>query len=120
MICKQIIEQKFKKVDHYIETFNGSKSARLSGYSEKASKEIAYGLLTKTHIKDAIKERSLSHTLSDGSAITENRLIKEIGRIAFFDIRKLFDGEGNLLAPDQWDDDTALAIYVNEALSTWC
>lgn len=40
---------------------------------------------------------------------TEN-VLRELGRLAFFDIRKLYDENGKLKAPHDLDDDTAAAL----------
>lgn len=38
------------------------------------------------------------------------RLISELSAIANFDIRRLYDADGKMLHPKDWDDDTAAAI----------
>lgn len=42
--------------------------------------------------------------------ITQDDILRELGKIAFFDIRKLYDEEGNLLSVHLLDDDTAASI----------
>lgn len=42
--------------------------------------------------------------------VTQERVLTEIGRIAFFDARKLLDADGRPLPIDKLDDDTAAAI----------
>lgn len=41
---------------------------------------------------------------------TVERVLKELGRIGFADLRRAFDPSGRLLRPEEWDDDTAAAI----------
>src|SRR5712691_6665146 len=41
--------------------------------------------------------------------VTNDRVVAEYSKLAFQDIRKAFDVEGNLLPIQEWDDDTAAA-----------
>ncbi len=45
---------------------------------------------------------------------TELKLLRELRRIALFDIRKLYDEQGGLKAPSEWDSDTAAAVNAVE------
>jgi phage terminase small subunit len=48
--------------------------------------------------------------LREKCAITQERVLREIARLAFFDVRKLFDAEGRPKPVHELDDDTAAAI----------
>jgi len=48
---------------------------------------------------------------------TVERVLKELSRIGFSDIRKAFDENGNLLAPVEWDDDFAASIASIEVVT---
>lgn len=43
-------------------------------------------------------------------AIDPNRVLREAGRLAYSDIRELFDDKGNFLPVKQWPDDIARAV----------
>lgn len=43
-------------------------------------------------------------------AIDPNRVLRETGRLAYSDIRELFDAEGNFLPINKWPDDIARAV----------
>ena len=43
-------------------------------------------------------------------AIDPNRVLREAGRLAYSDIRQLFDDQGNFLPINQWPDDIARAV----------
>jgi phage terminase small subunit len=43
-------------------------------------------------------------------AIDPNRVLREAGRLAYSDIRKLYDEQGRLLPIRQWPDDIAAAV----------
>jgi len=53
----------------------------------------------------AIREQRL-----DFSNVSDTQLKKEIARVGFSDLRKLFDSNGEILPPEQWPDDVAAAI----------
>jgi hypothetical protein len=43
-------------------------------------------------------------------AIDPDRVLREAGRLAYSDIRQLFDGDGNFLPISKWPDDIARAV----------
>lgn len=91
----------------YLIDFNGARAARDSGYSPDSAKEIAAENLTKPHIRARIEE--IRKEMGKQFNITRERIAQEYARIAFFDIRKIYDGE-ELKPMDQISDDEACAI----------
>lgn len=73
----------------YIIDWNGARSARVAGYSEKSCKEIAFQNLTKLHIKEYIA--SIRENIEEESGITKLRVIKEHEKLAFSSIAHLHD-----------------------------
>lgn len=73
-------------VQEYLIDLNATQAAIRAGYSENTAKEIGYENLTKPHIVEAIeaamKERS------ERTAITSDKVLTELARIGFADIRK--------------------------------
>ena len=49
-------QQRF--VSEYVIDFNGAQAAIRAGYSQKAAKEVAYRLLTYTHVSQAVEQRT--------------------------------------------------------------
>lgn len=47
------------------------------------------------------------------------RIVDELERMAYADIRSLLDSDGNLLPPDQWPDDIAATISGIEVETLW-
>jgi phage terminase small subunit len=94
--------------DEYLICNNATEAAIKAGYSKKRAKEIGYQLLHNTTLSEHIEAKR--KRLEIKSEITQERIIKEFGRIATFDVRKLFDEEGNLKKIVDLDDDTAAAI----------
>ena len=98
----------------YLKTRNGTKAYLAAGYncSENAAATASYRLLRQAHIREAIEQAS-SETLEQAKAetgITLERTLREIGRLAFFDVRQLLNPDGSPKALTDLDDDTAAAV----------
>lgn len=94
--------------EEYLIDFNGTRAAICAGYSKKTANRIASENLSKPDIQAFIQESQKK--LSEKSAITLERVLKEYGRIAFTDIRKFYDEDGNLLPIHKLDDDAAAVL----------
>ncbi len=99
-------QQKF--VEEYLIDLNATQAAIRAGYSEKTACEQGSRLLANVKVSVAVAE-ARKH-LAAQSGITLERVQKEYARLAFVDVRKLFDGAGNLIPIHEMDDDTAAAI----------
>src|SRR5690606_6015450 len=55
---------------------------------------------------------------SERTHITQDRVLQELARIAFYDLRKLYREDGSLKDPSEWDDDTAAALAGVEVVET--
>jgi phage terminase small subunit len=84
--------------EEYIKDHNGSASAVRAGYSSKASKEIAYDLLTKAHIKEyiqslqqPIKDQCLidAATLREGLKTVMDRCLQKKAKMEYCPIDKM-------------------------------
>ena len=95
-------------VAEYLVDLNAAQAAIRAGYSPKTAKEQGARLLTNVHIQKAVQERRQQHQANTG--LTAERVLLEAMRLAFFDIRKLTDAEGNPIPINQLDDDTAAAV----------
>jgi len=96
----------------YVIDLNGRQAAIRAGYSEKTAKSSACELLQIDVVQQEI-QRLQSEKASELN-ISQERVLKELARIAFFDIRKLYDDDGNLKEPHDLDEDTARAIAAIE------
>lgn len=95
-------------VDEYLKDLNATQAAIRAGYSAKRADSIGYENLRKPEIADAVAERMRAR--SERTEITQDRVLKELARLAFFDARKMFHGDGSPKAIHDLDDDTAAAI----------
>lgn len=85
-------EQKF--CDEYLVDLNQTQAAIRSGYSVKTASSIASQLLTKLNIQEYITTKRKE--LSTNTGITQERILAEYAKLAFFDIRTIYD-ENNAL-----------------------
>jgi phage terminase small subunit len=104
-------------IQQYLIDFNGARAARAAGYSEHTAREIAAENLTKPHIRARIEH--IRAGMARAFNITRERIAQEYARIAFFDIRKAFDADGELIPIKDLDEDTALAIAGIEVSNDW-
>ncbi len=96
------------KAEYRMNGGNATQAAISAGYSAKTAHVIGSQLVRRLKVQEGAEARS-TETL-EKSLLTEERLAKELERIAFFDPRKLFDSSGRLLDPSQWSDDVAAGI----------
>jgi phage terminase small subunit len=95
-------------VAEYLIDLNATQAAIRAGYSEKTANRIASHLLSKVDIADAVAAGKAKQLQSaDVSAV---RVLRELSRIAFSDLRDMFTDAGNLKSPDEWSDEAAAAI----------
>lgn len=106
---RKLTDKQANFVLEYQRDFNATQAAIRAGFSPESAREIGYQLLEKTpHVREVLdrdtKERL--QRLGDRADAT----IEELLRIGHFDIRKLFNSDGSLKPPNQWDDATAAAV----------
>jgi len=92
----------------YLKDLNGAQAAIRAGYAKNAAKEQAARLLTDANVKEIIEREQAKH--AEKSGITIERVLAEYAKIGFADIRKVFDKDGEVLHPQEMDDDIAAAV----------
>lgn len=92
----------------YTVDYNGRQAAIRAGYSEKGADVQASNLLGMIKVQNYLK--TLQCKLQNKTEITAERVLKEFSRIAFFDVRKLYDDNGQLKQLSELDEDIARAI----------
>lgn len=99
-------QQRF--VDEYLHDLNATQAAIKAGYSKKTARSVGSENLAKPDIAKAIQEAMKNRQAR--TFITQDRVLQELARIAFFDPRKLLDDDGNPIPLSNLDDDTAAAV----------
>lgn len=94
--------------EEYMVDFNGTQAAIRAGYSEDSARQIATENLTKPSVQDylAALKSDAAHIYN----ISKGDLIEELRKIAFFDIRKIFSSNNELIPIIDLDNDSAAAI----------
>ena len=95
-------------IDQYLVDYNAKQAAIRAGYAEKQSASMASQLLDKPHIQAELSKRQTKIARKLG--VTAERVLEELGRVAFSDIRDLFDDAGNLKPLSDLDKDTAATV----------
>lgn len=99
-------QQRF--IAEYVACMNAAEAARKAGYSEKTANRIGARLLTNVVIRQKI-DAQLAKGI-EKAELTAERTLEELRRLAFSDIRQLFDADGNLKRPGEWTNDAAAAV----------
>jgi len=102
---KKLTPKQRRFIEEYAVDLNATQAAMRAGYSQKTAREIGAENLSKPIIRREI-DRVLQER-SERTAITADRVLEGIAAIAFGDIRKLFDEDGNLIRPDQLPEEAA-------------
>lgn len=106
-------------VAEYLIDLNATQAAIRAGYSEKTAYAQASRLLTNVEVQEAVAQSKAER--SKRTEITQDRVLQELARIGFADIRKAVkwgvkpEASGEfypveLIASEDVDDDTAAAI----------
>jgi phage terminase small subunit len=102
-------------VEEYLVDLNATQAALRAGYSKKMAGRIGYQLLEKTRVQEAIQKAIEDR--QKRTQITSDRVLNELARVGFSDIRGAFNEHGALKRPEDWDDATAAAISSIEVVT---
>ena len=95
-------------VKEYLVDLNATQAAIRAGYSPKTAYSAGQRLLKEVEIQNAVQ--SAMDERGERVKITQDRVLLEYARIAFFDSRKLFQSDGSPKDIQELDDDTAAAL----------
>ena len=87
---------------------NATNAALRAGYAEKSAHVTGARLLKNANVQEKIAE--LGKEISRQTGITAERVVAELAKKAFSDVRKLFDKDGELIPISELDDDTANTV----------
>ena len=92
----------------YIKDLNGKQAAIRAGYKEKNAEVQASQLLSLLKVKEFVQ--GLMDKRSAKLEIDADDILRELQKIGYCDIRKLFDEKGNIKETKDWPDDIAACI----------
>lgn len=101
-------DKQIRFVAEYLIDLNATKAAIRAGYSEQTARQQGSDLLSVPDIADAIAAGKAKQLAK--AELTAARVLEEMRRLAFSDVRRLFDEAGNLKSVHTLDDDEAAAI----------
>lgn len=87
---------------------NGKVAAINAGYSRKGAEVVGSKMIRHPEVAALLRER-LGKVLSKYELTTE-RTLREVARLSYADIRKLYREDGTLKLPHELDDDSAAAV----------
>lgn len=114
---KPLTEKQELFCQRYLIDFNATKAAKDAGYSEETAYAIGWENLRKPEIQERIQQ--IRAEMGKSFNITRERIAQEYARLAFFDIKKVYNEDGELLPITDLDDDTAAAIAGIEVANDW-
>jgi Phage terminase, small subunit len=106
-----------KFCNEYLIDLNATQAAIRAGYSEKTAAVIGAQNLIKLNIANFIQEKQKE--LQEETGITQKRVLEEYAKIAFSDIRQMFDGNNMLLSLKDVPDDIAACLSSVEVDQLW-
>lgn len=106
---KRELTQKQKMfVREYLIDLNATQAAIRAGYSAKTAGWIGPQLLGKTHIADAIQQCMTKR--ADRLDIDADNVLQEIAKLAFSDVRNVFDEHGALIPVHKMEPKVSAAV----------
>lgn len=110
LFCRLVFERKVicmtdkqtRFVEEYLIDLNATQAAIRAGYSPKTANEQAGRLLINVSIQDAIDKAKAERSRRTG--INQDRVIQELAKIAFVNIKDVVDDNASILADASPDD----------------
>lgn len=119
-----LLPKQAKFVAEYLLSGNASQAALAAGYSPKTAAATGLENLRKPLIASLLAEKQVEIAKRqderlEAMELTNERIAREIARIAFFDPRKMFHADGTPKDVMELDDDTAACIVGLDVLEEW-
>lgn len=117
-MAKPLTPKQARFVAEYLIDFNATQAAIRAGYSQKTASSIGQENLNKPEIAAAVTVgQAKQHKHAD---LTRERVLDEMRRLAFSDVRHLFDAQGNLkplhtLTPDESAAIASVEVIIKNA-----
>lgn len=99
-------QQRF--VEEYLVDLNGKQAAIRAGYSPNCAEVTASRLLRNAKVAAAVAQARRER--AERTAVTQDGVVQALARIAFSDVRELFDEHGNPLPPHRLPDQVGGAV----------
>lgn len=103
-------EKQNRFVKEYLIDLNGKQAAIRAGYSPDTASEQASRMLTNVNVSKAISKAMAERSRRTG--ISQDRVIRELARIAFVNPKDVINAEDATLKKDATEDDLAAVMSV--------
>ena len=100
--------QQERFVAEYLIDLNGKQAAIRAGYAPRSAEVQASRLLSIAKVREAVAAAQAKR--SERVEITADRVLRELGRLAFFDPRRMYRDDGTPLDVTELPDDVAACI----------
>ncbi len=107
-MANKLTAKQEKFCQEYLVDFNATQAAIRAGYSEKTAGVIGDENLKKPYIAEFIKSIREKDAINAG--ITREMVLNGYKKLAFYDSRKFYDENGNILSVPDLDEETAFAL----------
>lgn len=106
-----LTEKQKRFADEYLIDLNATRAYKVAYPSCKKDEAASVNgskLLRNTKVEEYVKKRMKER--EQRTEITQDRVLKELARLGFFDVRKLYADNGQPVKITELDDDTAACI----------
>lgn len=93
-MANELTPKQTRFVAEYLVDLNATQAAIRAGYSEKTANEQGARLLANASVAALVAEKT--QVRLEKTDLTADRVLEEMRRLAFSDVRNLFDAEGNI------------------------
>lgn len=119
-----LLPKQWKFVQKYLLCGNATQAALAAGYSQKTARVIGQENLLKPAIAGYLAQKqsviaAKQDECLEKMELTQERIMRETARIAFFDARKMFHEDGKPKSILELDDDTAACIVGLDVLEEY-
>lgn len=103
-----------KFVEEYLKDLNATQAATRAGYSPRSAEVTGCRLLGNAKVAEAVQKAMAAR--SKRTEITADRVLSELAKIGFADVRRIFTPGGSLLSPVDMDEEIAAAVQSVEVV----
>ncbi len=117
-MSKKLTENQKLFIDEYLKDRNATRAYKAAYPNVKKDTSAwvnASKLLSNTKVQEIIDVRL--QKIHDRANIQAEDIRRELAKIGFLDIRKIFDEDGRIKQPEEWDEDLAAAISSVEVVT---
>lgn len=105
---KKLTPKQERFAEEYLVDLNATQAAIRAGYSVKTADQQGHQLLKNTKVAEAVQKARAK--LSKNTGITQERVIAELAKIGFSDLRRVMTNQGGLIDVQDWDEEVAGAV----------